>query len=184
MSHNLCARRTHKQQQQQHTQINKQVASPNATTQTKTTITTTTTTTTHNAYETHCNRTVRSSRYIVFDRKSMPIVACASNARRRVTHRFVCRSEIAQCDSGPPRAAQHDRRDAVCAPFTWYVLSKVSYMKRVIMPVCRLCEEARRAHTNTRRPQRVSRSSHSRNDIASHSKRRTCFSHRLVAEKH
>jgi hypothetical protein len=30
----------------------------------------------------NCNRTVRSSRYIVFDRKSMPMVACAQNGKK------------------------------------------------------------------------------------------------------
>ena len=31
-------------------------------------------------------RTVRSSKYIVFDKKSIPIVACTENTRRILTH--------------------------------------------------------------------------------------------------
>ena len=40
-----------------------------------------------------CRRTTRSSRYIVFDRKSMPIVACGQNMRQ---HQKICAQRYAQ----------------------------------------------------------------------------------------
>eukprot|EP00955_Chlamydomonas_euryale_P082448 363725-Chlamydomonas_euryale.AAC.11 len=73
-----------------------------------------------------CRRTVRSSRYIVLERKSIPIVACATPIKER---------SIIDC-SVPVRRGS---RLQIAAPYrdtrTWYTLSNLSYMKRVMMDV-------------------------------------------------
>jgi hypothetical protein len=106
-----------------------------------------------------CSRTVRSSRYIVLLRKSMPIVACVGPS--------TAQPSPAQHSTVPPAACmrfgqrQHQQRGthllshsrlhadtdaAVSSPAapakpphdhtpTWYVLSNLSYMNRVMMLV-------------------------------------------------
>ena len=79
-----------------------------------------------------CSRTVRSSKYMVLDRKSMPMVACAP-PQASVTRRS------AHCDerlrlARPPAPLPGGARLAALRR-AWYVLSNLSYMKRVMMDV-------------------------------------------------
>ncbi len=73
----------------------------------------------HNAHQS-CSRTVLSSKYMVLERKSMPMVACICNCLHQMRAWSRLQRLLHHCKS--------------CCP-TWYVLSNLSYMNRVMMLV-------------------------------------------------
>lgn len=89
-----------------------------------------------------CSRTVRSSRYIVLDRKSMPMVAWWRRQAGRGaagstsgTSSGLRRQRRLAAAAAAAAAARASARPAPRAQRTWYVVSNLSYMKRVMMLV-------------------------------------------------
>ena len=80
----------------------------------------------------NCNRTVRSSRYIVFDRKSMPMVAWGAKIRQ---WRSTKRGEVVQTAALTRQPIGPRDSPSRLPGLTWYVLSNLSYIKRVMMLV-------------------------------------------------
>lgn len=103
-----------------------------------------------------CSRTVRSSRYMVLERKSIPIVACQIKTRHKTSDTKLRhqnrQSSHASCTphqaSSKTTDGMTNHRQKVCTMpsnrttlcpekegLTWYVLSNLSYMNRVMILV-------------------------------------------------